>query len=1287
MVWADDFDEDLDAGLEQEETPDTLLGADSRRVAKARYALSKALDAGQCEEALEAAEEVLDAGASPPNELLYKLLVTVADTPGVERWAQALNICTRSDVSLDVMEYAALVGKLMARDAPHAQVRTALNFGIPLDGEALELVPIEAQRESDVRHCFEGAEHLDIGELSDEDDVAALLAQRRGEAVPKKAPPKSLLLTGCTLLRRLNGEYKRVKSAADARPVYKKIEPPEHTRGDTFVYYYEPEPGEPGAEAEEWKAGWYLGTEVGGGGVTYGSCEGVSQLPPLVGTWQFLLSKGGTKEEELRFEPVQDASATKNKNKSKRVIVRHDEAQKALETVDLARLRGRVRSGEHDEGTIKYFLHFFILLHLEHMAEVAGFKGRFDFRTLSELVNFGIALADVELESVGRYNAESRRMPLPGWPVEGNCVVNFWLPRYMNQERLAFKRGESVLISRGDPLRSKVTEGSVTDVDLIGRQLSVNVHGKFPDFDKSEAFFRLDTYANRTTFERQLSALLQFVMMKPTKMQEMLIAAGVGKVDLAVLGNDGFADPGKDKGKGKGKGKGKKGKEEEKRRIEDDFVLSDEEDAKEEAEALAVADAPADAVVLSAAEEETERIKRATLALADEDAEDIDMDKVAEAAEDVLDLPDLSEAQRDAIVNSLSKRLTIVQGPPGTGKTHTSVRILTMWAKTMGYRPLLATSECNIAVDNIAEGLARNDVKVVRVGRPEKVREVLEGVCLDNMVKMDRVDREKKDDEESEVEDLPEEPLDKDSDEHRAWLEQRTKWRRRRAWNRKQDRFARARFLEEADVICATTTTAGSQALTGFKFHAILIDEVAQATETSALVPIICRGAKQIVLCGDHCQLPPSTISREAELRGMSLSLYSRLVEAGVPFRFLDTQYRAHPALMEFSAACIYNGKLLNGIDGSQRLVPAGIPWPNPDNPAAFFECNSPEGLDGESKANVEEGRYVVNLICEILDHGELTLNDIGIVAPYKGQVRTLRKLITERLPEAIHSRELEIASVDNFQGREKELIIFSAVRCNTIGSVGFLNDWRRLNVMITRARRGLVVVGNAATLCCDKHWKLWLEFTEKQGGCPEGTVKRASQLAKGYLMAAGKERMAAKLFPEPDRTILTSDEEERKERAEGREPARKRRKTRGDLLADADAEGEDEDWEDAEASMWAAKGAAKEKKKKKKEKESDEVDYVEAPTAKRKKEKKAAKQWAEDWADDEGWNDGEVPKKKKKKAEALCEAEVDGPAAGDAEETFVEEDTFEPATTDDVPEVGAKKVEANIWGLLKSVA
>ncbi|CAJ1357403.1 unnamed protein product, partial [Effrenium voratum] len=155
-----------------------------------------------------------------------------------------------------------------------------------------------------------------------------------------------------------------------------------------------------------------------------------------------------------------------------------------------------------------------------------------------------------------------------------------------------------------------------------------------------------------------------------------------------------------------------------------------------------------------------------------------------------------------------------------------------------------------------------------------------------------------------------------------------------------------------------------------------------------------------------------------------------------------------------------------------------------------FMESSVEEHLEGESKANMAEALVVKDLVQGLLDRKEVPLTEIGVVTPYKGQVRVLRKLLQSKDALALGAGladeeifKLEIASVDNFQGREKEVIIFSAVRCNTWGSVGFLKDWRRLNVMITRARRALVVVGNAATLCKDEHWRKWLECTERQGG------------------------------------------------------------------------------------------------------------------------------------------------------------------------------------------------------------
>jgi len=292
-------------------------------------------------------------------------------------------------------------------------------------------------------------------------------------------------------------------------------------------------------------------------------------------------------------------------------------------------------------------------------------------------------------------------------------------------------------------------------------------------------------------------------------------------------------------------------------------------------------------------------------------------------------------------------------------------------------------------------------------------------------------------------------------------------------------------------------------------FEGILIDEAAQSLEVDAIVPIIQRGCKRLVLVGDHCQLPPTAQCHEAEMRGFTVSLHDRLIKNGLKPFFLDTQFRSHPKLAEFSAEVFYEGRLRSGIQAQDRLPIAGFGWPRRKVPVAFLESgghareNTRESADGESKWNKEEADRVIAILEEVLMAGDCSPDDIGVVTPYMRQVRLIRQLWwskcnsqaaaanskrkskkkTERNEDTMwwqNPRALEIASVDSFQGREKDLIIFSAVRNNVYGNVGFLADWRRRNVMLTRARRGLFVVGNAWTLKHDQYWCQWLVWCEK---------------------------------------------------------------------------------------------------------------------------------------------------------------------------------------------------------------
>mmetsp|Transcript_92701 Transcript_92701/g.288549 ORF Transcript_92701/g.288549 Transcript_92701/m.288549 type:complete len:611 (+) Transcript_92701:2-1834(+) len=425
----------------------------------------------------------------------------------------------------------------------------------------------------------------------------------------------------------------------------------------------------------------------------------------------------------------------------------------------------------------------------------------------------------------------------------------------------------------------------------------------------------------------------------------------------------------------------------------------------------------------------------------------------------------LNASQRNTIAAALNRRLTLVQGPPGTGKTRVCVQMLRLWTQRLRVGRVLATSESNIAVDNIAEEALRCGLRVVRLGRPERINSHLEGICLTRLLAERRG---------CQVED----PGFVDAVMSRIHVEDA----------KLEEERAKRSIVLDAEVICMTTAASAADLLNDMDFGAILIDEVAQATEISALVPLALRRAERLVLVGDHCQLPPCCQCLEAQCRGMTLSLFGRLISQGVRPMFLDTQFRMHPALAAYSSQAFYQGQLKTGVSPEERPPPAGFEWPLPSAGIAFIHTDSPQLADYLSYRNQEEVEIVLDILASVLTAGELTEADIGVISPYKAQVLALRKELHRILLLMTGGRrrrityELDVASVDSFQGREKELIVFSAVRSNPHGNVGFLDDWRRLNVMISRARRGLIVVGNLNTLRANQSWGSWIDWAEKRG-------------------------------------------------------------------------------------------------------------------------------------------------------------------------------------------------------------
>ena len=280
-------------------------------------------------------------------------------------------------------------------------------------------------------------------------------------------------------------------------------------------------------------------------------------------------------------------------------------------------------------------------------------------------------------------------------------------------------------------------------------------------------------------------------------------------------------------------------------------------------------------------------------------------------------------------------------------------------------------------------------------------------------------------------------------------------------------------------MICATLTGLDSQLLAQRRFDVAVIDEACQSTEPAAWVPLFVPN--KLVLAGDHCQLPPTVISNEAADAGLAVSLMERLVGLHGPSiaQLLTVQHRMNNAIMAFSNDEFYGGHLVaHESVATHRLcdLPGVRAEPLTELPVQFIDtagASYDEELEEDtgSRRNGQEADLAVHKVRQLLEAGVAAAN-IGLIAPYRAQVRTLR----ERLADV---PGLEIDSVDGFQGREKEAIIVSLVRSNPEGEIGFLSDIRRTNVALTRARRKLIVIGDSATLANHPFYQRMLAYFE----------------------------------------------------------------------------------------------------------------------------------------------------------------------------------------------------------------
>ena len=408
----------------------------------------------------------------------------------------------------------------------------------------------------------------------------------------------------------------------------------------------------------------------------------------------------------------------------------------------------------------------------------------------------------------------------------------------------------------------------------------------------------------------------------------------------------------------------------------------------------------------------------------------------------------LNQDQNTAVVTALKEKICLIQGPPGTGKTSVACSIVKRVVEENTYKGVLIVAETNAAVDNLARRL-RNDLLILRLG--STTADDLYDVTLEGNLRNIAAKEARKTDYRDEF-----------GEAHR---------------NPKLVK----RIISSADAVLATCIAAGELSLVVHTFEFVIVDEATKVMETNLLCTLT-HGAKHLVMIGDHKQLGPLVPDNPSlpdldgcpSIRELSQSLFHQCLSS-VPKCVLETQYRMHPKLMEFPSAEFYDNRL-KASESTKKRDPVEFDWPAGKHvPVCFINVEGEERRQGSSYINEKEIEMVQKVIKRLLncnyvpsrkDDRPISVEEIGVLTLYQGQEKALRQHV---------SRSITVKSVDGFQGQERDVIIVSTVRCNDRRSVGFSGDANRINVLLTRSKRGLIIIGNRRTIEAAPIWEKWL--------------------------------------------------------------------------------------------------------------------------------------------------------------------------------------------------------------------
>lgn len=425
-----------------------------------------------------------------------------------------------------------------------------------------------------------------------------------------------------------------------------------------------------------------------------------------------------------------------------------------------------------------------------------------------------------------------------------------------------------------------------------------------------------------------------------------------------------------------------------------------------------------------------------------------------------------NSSQNNAINNlTASNPFHIVHGPPGTGKTKTLVQAIIQLAASG--KKIMVAAPSNAAVDHITEAIARENSAVVRMGNSFKISEKALPYTLKSQVLnsplMDVVKRLKKNSEAIRKKAFKyKRNFDKEAYQERKRLRNELKEIRRDI--RKMEQEMSLGFINGAQIITGTFIGLQDKKLRHLKLDAVFVDEAGQAVEPS--IWTVAHYAPQLFMAGDPLQLPPTLFTQKAIDLGLGISLIEQGIKLGIPTTLLDTQYRMNHKIMQFSNAQFYEDKLTAHSSVSSHTLKN-----DPYEPIEFIDtagCGYTEHKDSSGGiSNTGEIEIIQKRLAEI----NLENISVGIISPYRRQVTLLEEVLNN-----------QAQTIDSFQGQEKELIIVSLVRSNENGIIGFLKDYRRMNVALTRAKKKLIIIGDSATIGNDSFYQDLLDYIEKQG-------------------------------------------------------------------------------------------------------------------------------------------------------------------------------------------------------------